>query len=64
MSCQKPLCRIGTCTCPPKSIVRQNAEQNANYAPYCLKCTSFDRMKKIEAFYWRCPCGAEHDERE
>lgn len=21
-------------------------------------------MRKVEAFYWRCTCGAEHDERD
>ena len=31
--------------------------------PYCLRCSATVRMKKVEPFYWRCACGAEHDER-
>ncbi len=46
-----------------KSIVRQNAEKDPKYAPYCLKCTRMGRMYKIEPFLWQCPCGAVHDER-
>lgn len=53
---------------PPRSgtpdLVRENAEKNPDYAPYCLRCTTFARMQKVEAFYWRCAsCGAEHDSR-
>jgi hypothetical protein len=47
-----------------KSIVRENAEEDPNYAPYCLQCTSMARMTKVEPFLWRCQCGAIHDERE
>lgn len=47
-----------------KSQVRLNAEKDSHYAPYCLRCKRMDRMNKVEAFYWRCQCGAEHDERE
>jgi Zn finger protein HypA/HybF involved in hydrogenase expression len=46
------------------SIVRQNAEREPNYAPYCLRCNTIRRMTKVEQFFWRCSqCGAEHDER-
>ncbi len=45
------------------SQVRINAEKDPAYAPYCLRCNTMARMKKIEPFYWRCDCGAEHDER-
>lgn len=46
-----------------KSSVRWNAERDPNYCPYCLRCRGLVRMVKVEAFYWRCNCGAEHDER-
>lgn len=46
------------------SIIRQNAENNPSYAPYCLRCSTWERMEKIEPFFWRCRhCGAQHDER-
>lgn len=45
-------------------IVRRNASADPEYCPYCLKCETFVRMKKIEKLYWKCKCGAEHDERE
>lgn len=47
-----------------KSLIRFNADKDPDYCPYCMRCSSFIRMKKIEPFYWRCKCGAEHDERE
>ena len=43
--------------------IRFNAEGNPNYAPYCMRCPGLIRMKKVKPFYWRCQCGAEHDER-
>jgi hypothetical protein len=46
-----------------KSIIRQNAEKDPRYAPYCGPCPRLVRMKKVAPFYWRCACGAEHDER-
>lgn len=46
-----------------KSIVRTNAEKDASYCPYCMRCSGMVRMKKVADFYWRCKCGAEHDER-
>ena len=46
-----------------KSQVRINAEEDPDYCPYCLRCSATVRMKKVEPFYWRCACGAEHDER-
>lgn len=47
-----------------KSLVRQNAESDPNYCPYCMRCFGFVRMRKVKDFYWRCACGAQHDERE
>lgn len=44
-------------------IVRALAEIDPNYKPYCLRCVGLVRMLKVEAFYWACTCGAEHDER-
>jgi hypothetical protein len=46
------------------SIILTNAVEDSNYKPYCGRCTGLVRMQKIEPFYWRCTCGAEHDERE
>lgn len=46
-----------------KSQVRVNAERDPNYLPYCLRCRGLVRMRKVADFYWRCDCGAEHDER-
>lgn len=48
---------------PNMSVVRQNAEKDSNYAPYCLRCSTMRRMTKIESLLWRCKCGAIHDER-
>lgn len=45
------------------SIVRSNALKDPNYAPYCMRCTGLVRMKKIEHMFWKCGCGAQHDER-
>lgn len=45
------------------SIVRQNATLDPNYCPYCLRCSGFVRMRKVEPMLWRCECGAVHDER-
>lgn len=46
-----------------KSVVRQNAEQDPNYRPYCLRCSGNQRMQKKAPFYWEHKCGAVHDER-
>ncbi len=46
------------------SQVRDNAIKDPTYAPYCMRCSTFDRMRKVETMYWRCArCGAQHDER-
>lgn len=47
-----------------KSLVRENAEKDSSYCPYCMRCRGLVRMKKIEEFYWKCKCGAVHDERD
>lgn len=46
-----------------KSQVRINAENDPNYRPYCLKCSTMERMTTVEPFLWKCKCGAVHDER-
>ena len=46
-----------------REIIRRNATEDPSYAPYCMRCPGLVRMKKVETFYWRCTCGAEHDER-
>lgn len=46
-----------------KSQVLINALANPAYRPFCLRCTGLVRMGIVEPFYWRCACGAEHDER-
>lgn len=55
---------------PPvsKSQVRLMAEQNPQYAPYCLmdaKCVDENvRMDVVAPYVWKCPkCGADYDER-
>lgn len=45
------------------SIIADNAKKNPAYCPYCMRCDGLVRMVKIETLYWRCRCGAEHDER-
>jgi hypothetical protein len=46
------------------SLVRELAEHDPKYRPYCLRCQGLARMEIVERFYWRCACGAEHDERQ
>ncbi len=46
-----------------KSQVLLNAEKDPSYAPYCMRCPRLVRMVKVEPFFWRCKCGAMHDER-
>lgn len=46
-----------------KSIVRQNAEKDPHYRPYCLRCPGLVRMDTLQPFLWKCRCGAIHDER-
>lgn len=43
--------------------VRKIAENDPNYCPYCMRCRGLVRMKKVEDFFWKCDCGAIHDER-
>lgn len=45
-------------------FVLENAKSDPDYNPYCLRCSGLIRMKKVEPFYWRCHCGAEHDIRD
>lgn len=45
------------------SIIRQNAEKDPNYCPYCMNCKGNVRMRKRADFLWSCKCGAIHDER-
>jgi hypothetical protein len=47
-----------------KSIIRENAEKDPNYAPYCGGCDRLHRMTKVEPFLWNHYCGAVHDERQ
>lgn len=44
------------------SIIKQKAEKDPNYCPYCIRCNGL-RKQKVEHLYWKCKCGAEHDER-
>lgn len=46
-----------------RSLIHQNASKDPNYSPYCGRCSGLHRMTKVEPFYWRHHCGAEHDER-
>ena len=47
-----------------KSIIRQNAEKDPNYKPYCGRCRGLVRMRKVRPFLWDCFCGAVHDEQD
>jgi hypothetical protein len=44
--------------------VALNALLTEDYSPYCLRCSGAVRMRPVERFYWRCKCGAQHDERQ
>jgi hypothetical protein len=37
--------------------------RDPDYAPYCMRCARLVRMVRVEPLYWRCECGAEHDDR-
>lgn len=45
------------------SIIRQNAEKDLRYCPYCMNCKGNVRMQQWDDFLWKCKCGAVHDER-
>lgn len=44
-------------------IIVKNALKDANYCPYCLRCSGLVRMKKVATLLWECHCGAIHDAR-
>lgn len=46
-----------------KSIILTNALKDPNYRPYCMRCRGLVRMEKIAPLFWRCKCGAEHEEK-
>lgn len=46
------------------AIVRANALKDSKYCPYCLRCSGLVRMKRVSHMFWRCRCGAMHDERD
>src|SRR5208337_3521961 len=46
-----------------QALIREKAERDPTYAPYCMRCAGFVRMRRVAPFYWRCECGAEHDSR-
>ena len=46
-----------------REIILRNVEQDARYAPYCLRCKGLVRMQIVDRHYWRCRCGAECDYR-
>ncbi len=44
--------------------VIENTIKDPNYNPYCMPCPGLQRMRRVEAFWWKCPkCGAQHDVR-
>lgn len=45
------------------SVIIRNATTDPMYRPWCKDCRGLVRMQIVERFFWRCPCGAEHDER-
>jgi hypothetical protein len=46
-----------------RDIIRENAEKDPSYCPYCMNCPGLVRMVKVAPLYWRCGCGAMHDDR-
>ena len=46
-----------------RQIIISNATRDPNYCPYCGRCRGLVRMWKVAPMYWKCGCGAEHDER-
>lgn len=45
-------------------LVLRNAVKNPTYGPYCLRCSTMERMQKIEFLFWRCRhCQAVQDSR-
>jgi len=46
-----------------KSVIRENAERDPYYAPYCMRCKGLVRMEIVAPYLWRCRCGARHDAR-
>ena len=47
-----------------REVILRNAENDLNYAPYCMRCEGLVRMRPIERHYWRCLCGAQCDYRQ
>ncbi len=46
------------------STVINNHIKDPHYCPYCMRCPSLHRMKKIAPFHWTHHCGAVCDLRE
>lgn len=49
---------------PRWTAVRLIAESRPDYRPWCSRCGFSRRMEIVSRFYWRCPCGGVHDERD
>jgi hypothetical protein len=47
-----------------KDVILRNVEQDAYYAPYCMRCKGLVRMQIVDRHYWRCHCGAQCDYRQ
>lgn len=45
-------------------IVLDNYRRDPSYRPYCLGCSTMERMTLVEPYRWRCKCGADYDLRE
>lgn len=43
------------------AVVR-NHHEDRTYAPYCLRCRGLRRMVVVKPYYFKCSCGAIHDE--
>ena len=46
-----------------RDLILCNAEEDPNYAPYCMRCTGLVRMRIVDRHYWWCHCGAQCDYR-
>lgn len=44
-----------------QAFLREKAEGDPTYRPYCMRCRGLVRMTIVAPFYWRCACGGECD---
>lgn len=45
------------------ALIAKNVKKDPYYSPYCNNCSGLKRMQRVHYMYWRCDCGAVHDQR-